>query len=171
MVCFFFFREVTSVSDDVTMRMSPLLKLMLVAAVALLRTMNANAEARLRIDSDTSPLSSPSPSSPSPSPSPSPSSSPSPSPSSSSSSSLSLSSPLLHLTTDGRRRMMAGVEANLLFLLGLTKIPKPLDAAHVPESLQKLYARQNRSGTVDIARRGIHVRSANTVRSFSHVGE
>lgn len=65
--------------------------------------------------------------------------------------------------------MMAGVEANLLFLLGLTKIPKPLDAAHVPESLQKLYARQNRSGTVDIARRGIHVRSANTVRSFSHV--
>ncbi|XP_011346998.2 protein decapentaplegic [Ooceraea biroi] len=124
------------------MRMLPLLKLVLVAAVALLISMNANAEAHLRIDSDTD---------------------------KSSSSSSSLSSPLLHFRTNDREQVIVGMEASLLSLLGFTKRPKPQGSAHVPESLRKLYDRQNSIDSADIAKRGIHARSANTVRSFPHV--
>jgi bone morphogenetic protein 2/4 len=138
------------------MRMSPLLKLVLVAVVALL---SMNTEARLHIDSDMNMSSSSSPSSSSSS--------------SLSLSSSSLSSPLLRFRTDdpSDEQVIAGMEASLLSLLGFTKRPKPQGSAYIPESLKKLYDRQNSIGSADIAKPGIHTRSANTVRSFSHVGE
>lgn len=69
-----------------------------------------------------------------------------------------------------REQAIAGVEASLLSLLGFARRPKPQGSAHIPESLRKLYLRQKKIGTADIARRGFHTRSANTVRSFAHVG-
>ncbi|KAK0180885.1 hypothetical protein PV327_003220 [Microctonus hyperodae] len=68
-----------------------------------------------------------------------------------------------------REQAIAGVEASLLSLLGFTKRPKPQDKGHVPESLKKLYLRQNSIGMGNIARSGIHTRSANTVRAFTHI--
>lgn len=177
-MCFFFFsREVTrQVSDDVTMRMSPLPRLVLVAAVTLLASANANAEISLHIDTNTTVPSSPSSAS---SLSASPSATASASPSATASASLSsvtLASPSSssssdHFKTVNREQVVAGVEASLLSLLGFEKRPNPQGSAHVPESLKKLQARQNSIGTADIAKPGIHARSANTVRSFSHVGE
>ncbi|XP_050458969.1 protein decapentaplegic [Cataglyphis hispanica] len=138
------------------MRMSPLLRLVLVAAVTLLlASANANTEAGLRIDTNTSVSSSSS------------SSSSSPSSSSSSSSSSSLSSH--HLSAVNREQVIAGMEASLLSLLGFKKRPKPQGSTHVPDSLKKLQARQNMIGIADIAKPGIHARSANTIRSFPHV--
>ena len=69
-----------------------------------------------------------------------------------------------------REREIAGVESSLLSMLGFARRPKPQGPAHVPESLKKLFHRQKRMGMADIAKRGIHTRSANTVRSFPHVG-
>jgi len=84
-----------------------------------------------------------------------------------------LSSPLLRFRTNdpSDEQVIAGMEASLLSLLGFTKRPKPQGSAYIPESLKKLYDRQNSIGSADIAKPGIHTRSANTVRSFSHVGE
>ncbi|KAI4498852.1 hypothetical protein M0802_006027 [Mischocyttarus mexicanus] len=67
------------------------------------------------------------------------------------------------------KQMVNSLEDNLLSLLGMSKRPTPTGPAHVPESLRKLYLRQNTIGAVDIARPGIHARSANTVRVFYHV--
>ncbi|XP_011168636.1 protein decapentaplegic [Solenopsis invicta] len=129
------------------MRMSPPLGLVLVAAVTLLASANANAETGLHIDSDTATLLSSSPSS---------------SLSSSSSSSY-------YFGTKDRDQVIAGMEASLLSLLGFTKRPRPQGQAHIPKSLRDLHARQNVIGVVDIAKPGIHTRSANTVRSFPHI--
>ncbi|XP_017888010.1 protein decapentaplegic [Ceratina calcarata] len=74
-----------------------------------------------------------------------------------------------HFAISGREQAIAGIEASLLTLLGFTKRPKPQGQAHVPDSLKQLYHRQNTIGMADIAKPGIHARSANTVRSFSHV--
>lgn len=71
-----------------------------------------------------------------------------------------------------REQTIAGVEASLLSLLGFTRRPKPQGSTvHIPESLRKLYLHQKKIGIADIAKPGFHTRSANTVRSFSHVGE
>ncbi|XP_011865728.1 PREDICTED: protein decapentaplegic-like [Vollenhovia emeryi] len=134
-------------SDDVTMRMSPSLGLVLVAAVTLLASANANAETSLRIDSDVA-TSSPSllPSAP--------------------------TSPTHRLATKDHDQLIAGMETTLLPLLGLTRRPRPQGEAHIPDSLRKLHSRQHAfadSGIVDIAKSGIHARSANTVRSFPHI--
>lgn len=129
-------------SDDVTMRMSPPLGLVLVAAVTLLASANANAGTG--IDENTL------------------SSSPSTSPSSSSS---------YHFRAQNREEVIAGMEASLLSLLGFTKRPRPQGQAHIPKSLKELHARQNAIGIADIAKAGIHTRSANTVRSFPHIGK
>lgn len=133
-----------NVSDDVTMRMSPPLGLVLVAAVTLLANANANAETSLRIDSDTA-TSSPSVSS-------------------------SLSSSYRFGKKD-RDQVIAGMEASLLSLLGFTKRPRPQGQTYIPKSLRELHARQNAIGIADIAKPGIHARSANTVRSFPHIGK
>lgn len=126
------------------MRMSPLPRLVLVAAVTLLTSANANAETGLRIDTNTV---------------------------SSSSSASAPASSSYRFETVNREQVIAGMEASLLSLLGFEKRPNPQGSAHVPESLKKLQARQNTIGIADIAKRGIHARSANTVRSFPHVGE
>lgn len=136
-------------SDDVTMRMSPPLGLVLVAAVTLLASANANAEMGLRIDMDTAATS----------------------PSLSSSSSSSSTSSSDRLGTKDRDQMIAGMEASLLSLLGFAKRPRPQGQAYVPNSLRELYDRQNAIGIADIAKPGIHARSANTVRSFPHIGK
>ncbi|XP_016915606.1 protein decapentaplegic [Apis cerana] len=74
-----------------------------------------------------------------------------------------------HFAIGEREQAIAGMEASLLSLLGFAKRPKPQGPAYVPESLKKLFIKQNTIGTADIAKPGIHARSANTVRSFSHV--
>jgi len=130
--------------SDITMRMPPLLRLVLVAAVALLTSANANAEVLLSIDTDTT---------------------------ASSSSSLSLLSKSRRFDTESREQVIAGMEASLMSLMGITRRPKPRGQTYVPESLKKLHARQNSIGIADIAKSGLHTRSANTVRSFPHVGE
>lgn len=71
--------------------------------------------------------------------------------------------------TKDRDQVIAGMEASLLSLLGFTKRPRPQGQAHIPNSLRELHARQNAIGIADIAKPGIHARSANTVRSFPHI--
>ncbi|XP_012281174.1 protein decapentaplegic [Orussus abietinus] len=73
------------------------------------------------------------------------------------------------LAAGEREQAIAGVEASLLSLLGFAKRPRPQRPAYVPEPLKRLYKKQNVIGMADIARPGIHARSANTVRSFAHV--
>lgn len=126
-------------SDDVMMRMSPPLGLVLVAAVTLLTSANANAG--MGIDENTLSLSSLS------------------------------SSSSYHIRAENREEVIAGMEASLLSLLGFTKRPRPQGQAHIPKSLKELHARQNAIGIADIAKAGIHTRSANTVRSFPHIGK
>ncbi|XP_029162747.1 protein decapentaplegic-like [Nylanderia fulva] len=138
------------------MRMSPLLRLVLVAAFALLASANANAEAGLRgSDTNRTVLLSSSPSSPSSSPS--------------SSSSSSSSSSRHGFRAMNNKQVIAGVEASLLSLLGFKKRPNPQGTVYIPKSLRNLQARQSKIGVSNIAKPGIHARSANTVRSFSHV--
>ncbi|KAG5307143.1 DECA protein, partial [Acromyrmex insinuator] len=74
-----------------------------------------------------------------------------------------------HFGTKDRDQVIAGMEASLLSLLGFTKRPRPQGRVHVPKSLRDLHARQNAIGIADIAKPGIHARSANTVRSFPHI--
>lgn len=69
-----------------------------------------------------------------------------------------------------KQRITASVEASLLSLLGFSRRPRPKGKPHVPESLKKLYAKQNSISSSNIAKKGLHTRSANTVRSFSHIG-
>ncbi|CAD1475988.1 unnamed protein product [Heterotrigona itama] len=74
-----------------------------------------------------------------------------------------------HFAIGEREQAIAGIEASLLSSFGFTKRPKSQGPAYVPESLRKLFVKQNAIGMADIAKPGIHARSANTVRSFSHV--
>ncbi|XP_033323946.1 protein decapentaplegic [Megalopta genalis] len=74
-----------------------------------------------------------------------------------------------HFSIGEHEQAIAGIEASLLSLLGFAKRPKPQGPAYVPESLKKLFVKQNSIGMADIARPGINARSANTVRSFSHI--
>lgn len=76
-----------------------------------------------------------------------------------------------HFAIGEREQAIAGMEASLLSLLGFAKRPKPQGPAYVPDSLKKLFVKQNTIGMADIAKPGIHTRCANTVRSFSHVGK
>ncbi|KAL0116469.1 hypothetical protein PUN28_009849 [Cardiocondyla obscurior] len=71
--------------------------------------------------------------------------------------------------TKDRDQVIAGMEASLLSLLGFTKRPRPQGQAYIPNSLRELHARQHTIGIADIAKPGIHARSANTVRSFPHI--
>ncbi|XP_033211688.1 protein decapentaplegic isoform X2 [Belonocnema kinseyi] len=68
-----------------------------------------------------------------------------------------------------RKQALVGLEASLLSLLGMSKRPRPAGSAHVPASLKELYIRQNSIGMANIAKRGIHASSANTVRAFNHI--
>lgn len=68
-----------------------------------------------------------------------------------------------------REKLIRQVEKNLLSMLRMTKRPKPIGKAQVPESMRLLYNKQKAIKMTDIAKPGIHTRSANTVRSFNHV--
>lgn len=73
------------------------------------------------------------------------------------------------ISSKERKQAIARVENEILNLLGMAKRPKSVEPAHVPDSLKKLYKRQNFLGTANIAKRGIHANSANTVRAFNHI--
>lgn len=67
------------------------------------------------------------------------------------------------------------VEKNLLTLFGRSKRPKPIDRTKVviPESLKILYAKtmgEELRESVNLPTPGLHTKSANTVRSFTHEG-
>ncbi|XP_055299922.1 protein decapentaplegic-like [Sitodiplosis mosellana] len=65
------------------------------------------------------------------------------------------------------------VEQNLLSLFGRSKRPKPIDRSKVviPESLKLLYSEimgDELRETVNLPKPGLHAKSSNTVRSFTH---
>lgn len=74
-------------------------------------------------------------------------------------------------SNSGERSQLAEVEASLLSLLGMKKRPRPQKSSHVPDPMKRLYDKQNTFGAAGIAKPGIHVRSSNTVRTFSHIGK
>lgn len=91
----------------------------------------------------------------------------------SSTSSSSSSSPSPTLTMDHDTKIK--VEQNLLSLFGRSKRPKPIDRSKVviPESLKLLYADimgEELRESVNLPKPGLHTKSANTVRSFTHEG-
>lgn len=69
---------------------------------------------------------------------------------------------------------IAEVEANLLSLFGFKRRPR-VDRSQVviPQAMLDLYRRQTgyKLDTASIHRPGLHTKSANTVRSFTHVGK
>lgn len=67
------------------------------------------------------------------------------------------------------------VEQNLLTLFGRSKRPKPIDRSKVviPEEMKKMYADmmgEELRESVNLPKPGLHTKSANTVRSFTHEG-
>lgn len=89
------------------------------------------------------------------------------------SSTSSSSSPSPSVTMD--RDTKIKVEQNLLSLFGRSKRPKPIDRSKVviPESLKLLYADimgEELRESVNLPKPGLHTKSANTVRSFTHEG-
>lgn len=68
------------------------------------------------------------------------------------------------------------VEKNLLSIFGMSKRPKPIDRTKVviPDAMKALYAEimgEELRESVNIPRPGLHTKSANTVRSFTHEGK
>lgn len=73
------------------------------------------------------------------------------------------------------RETQLKVEQNLLTLFGRSKRPQPIDRSKImiPESLKQLYAEimgEELRETVNLPKPGLHTKSANTVRSFTHEG-
>lgn len=67
------------------------------------------------------------------------------------------------------------VEKNLLSIFGMSKRPKPIDRAKIviPEAMKQLYAEimgEELRESVNLPKPGLHTKSANTVRSFTHEG-
>lgn len=67
------------------------------------------------------------------------------------------------------------VEKNLLTLFGMAKRPKPIDRSKIviPQAMKALYAEimgEELRETVNFPKPGLHTKSANTVRSFTHEG-
>lgn len=68
------------------------------------------------------------------------------------------------------------VEKNLLSIFGMSKRPKQIDRSKVviPDAMKALYAEimgEELRESVNLPKPGLHTRSANTVRSFTHEGE
>lgn len=68
------------------------------------------------------------------------------------------------------------VEKNLLSVFGMTKRPKQIDRSKVviPDAMKALYAEimgEELRESVNLPKPGLHTKSANTVRSFTHEGE
>lgn len=73
------------------------------------------------------------------------------------------------------RETQIKVEKNLLTLFGRSKRPKPIDRSKVviPDSLKMLYTEimgEELRESVNLPKPGLHTKSANTVRSFTHEG-
>ena len=68
--------------------------------------------------------------------------------------------------------VLATVEASLLSLFGFKRRPRPAKVA-VPEAMLELYRKQtgHEVDTTALPLPGRHTHTANTVRSFHHVGE
>lgn len=67
------------------------------------------------------------------------------------------------------------VEKNLLSIFGMSKRPKPIDRSKVviPDAMKQLYADlmgEELRESVNLPKPGLHTKSANTVRSFTHEG-
>lgn len=67
------------------------------------------------------------------------------------------------------------IEKNLLTLFGMSKRPKPIDRSKIviPEAMKMLYAEimgEELRESVNLPKPGLHTKSANTVRSFTHEG-
>lgn len=68
------------------------------------------------------------------------------------------------------------VEKNLLSIFGMAKRPTPIDRSKVviPDAMKALYAEimgEELRESVNLPKPGLHTKSANTVRSFTHEGE
>lgn len=68
------------------------------------------------------------------------------------------------------------VEKNLLSIFGMSKRPKQIDRSKVviPDAMKALYAEimgEELRESVNLPKPGLHTKSANTVRSFTHEGE
>lgn len=67
------------------------------------------------------------------------------------------------------------VQNTLLSAFGLQRRPKKLDRSKmvIPEAMKKLYAKIMSQGldSINIPKPGLHTKTANTVRSFTHQGE
>lgn len=68
------------------------------------------------------------------------------------------------------------VEKNLLGIFGMSKRPKRIDRSKVviPDAMKALYAEimgEELRESVNLPRPGLHTKSANTVRSFTHEGK
>lgn len=68
------------------------------------------------------------------------------------------------------------VEKNLLSIFGMTKRPNQIDRTKVviPDAMKALYAEimgEELRESVNLPKPGLHTKSANTVRSFTHEGE
>lgn len=72
------------------------------------------------------------------------------------------------------KEVLAQVEANLMSLFGFKKRPGKVDRSKVviPQALLDLYEKQTGKplNSVNIRKPGLLTKSANTVRSFNHVG-
>lgn len=68
------------------------------------------------------------------------------------------------------------VEKNLLSIFGMKKRPTPIDRSKVviPDAMKALYAEimgEELRESVNLPKPGLHTKSANTVRSFTHEGK
>lgn len=72
----------------------------------------------------------------------------------------------------GNSEVLANVEASLLSMFGFKKRPRPAKVV-VPEAMLELYRKQTgfEVDTTALPLPGRHTRTANTVRSFPHVGK
>lgn len=74
-----------------------------------------------------------------------------------------------------RAEVMQQVETSLLSLFGFERRPRAIDRTkvHIPQAMLDLYKKhtgQEVQFTSNFKRPGLHARSANTVRSFTHQG-
>lgn len=77
-------------------------------------------------------------------------------------------------STQIQKEVLVEVENNLLTLFGMHKKPE-IDRSKVviPEAMLRLYEKQigHPYDTIAIPRPGLHTNTANTIRSFSHIGK
>ncbi|XP_014225228.1 protein decapentaplegic-like [Trichogramma pretiosum] len=77
-----------------------------------------------------------------------------------------------NMSDSDKSKIVESLEASLLSMLGFKRIPRPgqrrVGSAHIPERIRALYQRQKKLDSVDVAKPGMNVANANTVRTFVH---